>query len=535
MNVKLLAAALLSAMVGTVLQADVPPPAIPPQDEPPEPPVVLNDLDPVRSKEPAQVPRPLVAKEGKVQTKQKDRLKLLGGGSLSGKFLGLQNGRVRWEHDAFDAAVSVDTAAVDSIRVQRTAPPFKPADCRVSLVTGESIMGRMKSLDETGLIIETWYAGPLTIPREAIQMVEPSKASARMVYEGPEHGPDGWMTGNRNTGVALKPFNQVEAQGGGVVPAQERALEVIGLRRPAAPVPGRGGQNAALWRYSNKGFVSMTSGPILGRKDLGLPDKCALEFDFKYIGYFNLGINVFADQIKNEYSGNSYSLRLDQSNAYLYRIQNGSTSNLGNAQSQLAGKTECRIVLLIDKSAKSLALVINDRLVHKWEDGQGSFAGKGNGILFTSRNNSAMRVSRIRIREWDGVLPNGDKQAMGNGKEDYVKFNNGDGFSGRILRMDGDKLVFKTSFGEVPVPMNTVEKMSMINPVREMGDKPAAVSTNLAGGGALVLEFLGWDARAVKVRHKFMGEFSMDPAVFESLKFNLDQPRQREGVGLFDQ
>ena len=281
--------------------------------------------------------------------------------------------------------------------------------------------------------------------------------------------------------------------------------------------------------------MSMISGPILGRKDLELPDRCALEFDFQYVGYFNLGINIFADQIKNEYSGNSYSLRLDQNNAYLYRIQNGSTSNLGNAQSQLTGKTECRVTLLVDKPAKTLALLINDRLVNKGEDGRGAFAGKGNGVLFTSRNNSAMRISRIRIREWDGSLPNGDKEVMGNGKEDYVRFSNGDGFSGKILRMEDGKLVFKTNFGEVPVPMNTVEKMAVINPAQEAGSAPAAVSTDLVGNGNLMLEFFGWEQGAVKVRHQYLGEISVDPAVFKSLKFNLDQPRQRQGADLFDQ
>ena len=120
---------------------------------------------------------------------------------------------------------------------------------------------------------------------------------ARVVYEGPEQGPDGWLTGNRNTGVALKPFNAVELQAQGAVPAQERALEASGRRAPG----GQGGaKKTPLWRYANKGFTSMTSGPILGRKDLELPDRCALEFDFQYLGYFNLGINIFADQIKNE-------------------------------------------------------------------------------------------------------------------------------------------------------------------------------------------------------------------------------------------
>ena len=191
--------------------------------------------------------------------------------------------------------------------------------------------------------------------------------------------------------------------------------------------------------------------------------------------------------------------------------------------------------MLVDKPAKTLSLLINDRLVNKWEDGRGAFAGKGNGVLFTSRNNSAMRISRIRIREWDGTLPNGDKQELGNGKEDYVRFSNGDGFSGRIMRLEEGKLVFKTNFGEVPVPMDTVEKMAVINPAQELISTPKAVSTDLMGDGNLILEFLGWEQHEVKVRHQFMGDISVDPAVFESLKFNLDQPRQRQGAGLFDQ
>ena len=180
-----------------------------------------------------------------------------------------------------------------------------------------------------------------------------------------------------------------------------------------------------------QGVYQYAQWPDSGPKRFDVARPVLFEFDFQYLGYFNLGINIFADQIKNEYSGNSYSLRLDQNNAYLYRIQNGSTSNLGNAQSQLSGRTECRVTLLVDKPAKTIALLINDRLVNKWEDGRGAFAGKGNGVLFTSRNNSAMRISRIRIREWDGALPNGDNDVVGNGKEDYVRFTNGDGFRGK--------------------------------------------------------------------------------------------------------
>ena len=38
---------------------------------------------------------------------------------------------------------------------------------------------------------------------------------------------------------------------------------------------------------------------------------------------------------------------------------------------------------------------------------------------------------------------------------------------GENTRIEDAKLVFKTNFGEVPVPINTVEKMAVVNPFRK--------------------------------------------------------------------
>ena len=60
------------------------------------------------------------------------------------------------------------------------------------------------------------------------------------------------------------------------------------------------------------------------------------------------------------------------------------------------------------------------------------------------------------------------------------------------MRLENGKLVFKTNFGEVPVPMDTVEN-GVINP-QESISTPKAVSTDLMGW-EFDIEFLAGNSR----------------------------------------
>ena len=168
MNVKIIGTVLGGLIIAAGAQDDLPPPQQGPT-------VGLSDLKPVRSTDAAQVTRRVAPETQKKQSDQEDRLKLLDGGLLDGKFLGFHEGRVRWAHSAFGAPVSVDAEAVDSVRVKQVALPLEVADCRVTLVTGENVIGTLKSFNEQALVLETWYAGELSIPRRAIQLVEPRR------------------------------------------------------------------------------------------------------------------------------------------------------------------------------------------------------------------------------------------------------------------------------------------------------------------------------------------------------------------------
>ena len=493
----------------------------------------LKELVPIKSKGISSASQPAQVTEKKKDNRP-DRLKLLNGDSFTGKFQGINNGHILWLHPSFAEPARVIAKDVSSVRLEQSkAPADKTQDCSVSLISGGRLSGVLSGLDEKEVTLDTWYGGQLKIAREFVRSIKPGVKPERLVYQGPEGSPDGWMTGNRNTGQVLKLMlnkNPKAAAVGG--PDKQRALAIIGrVQVPGKVVAGAAGQQGA-WRYANNGFVCESSGPILGRKDLELPSRCALTFDLQWTGYFNLGVNIFADQINNEYSGNSYSLRVDQNNMYMYRIQNGSTANLGNVRSQLLGKKRCRLSLLVDKEAKTLSVLIDGQLIRKWEDTR-PFAGKGKGLLFTSRNNSPMRLSRIRITEWNGNLPEGDAAKSINGKEDFVVFSNKDSISGKAKRIEGDKLIFTTNFGDVPLPVLNMSSLTFSNPVKRSTPRREEVKMQMQKNGWLNVELLSWDVGKVRIRSPYFGEALFDPSVFEKLDFNLNQPRQDDEEGLF--
>jgi len=494
----------------------------------------LKGLVPVKSKGVSTTSQPVQVTKKKKDNRP-DRLKLLNGDSFTGRFQGVNGGHILWLHPSFAEPARVIAKDVSSVRLeQREISSDKTQDCSVSLVSGGKLNGVLVGLNEEALTLDTWYGGKLKIAREFVRTIEPGIKPERLVYQGPEDGPDGWMTGNRNTGQVLKQMlrKNAKVEAGAVGADKQRALAIIRRAKvPGKDVGGVVGQQGA-WRYVSNGFVCASSGPILGRRDLELPSHCSLTFDLQWTGYFNLGVNIFADQINNEYSGNSYSLRVDQNNIYLYRIQNGSTSNLGNVRSQLTGRKRCHLSLLIDKEAKTLSVLIDGQLIRKWEDTR-PFAGKGNGLLFTSRNNSAMRLSRIRITEWNGSLPESDASKSGNGKEDFVVFSNKDSISGKAKRIEAGKLIFTTNFGDVPLPVSNMSSLTFSNPVKRLTPKGSDVKMLMQKNGIVNVELLSWDVDKVRIKSPYFGEAVFDSLVFEKLDFNLNQPRQNDEEGLF--
>ncbi|WP_288362950.1 hypothetical protein, partial [uncultured Spongiibacter sp.] len=98
-----------------------------------------------------------------------EKLKLLNGDNISGKFLGIRDGKILWQHPSFNASVQVKSVDIDEIRLFPGAGKSRRHNCTVELVNGDTLQGDLIELSETELVLDTWYGGQLKLPRSSVR------------------------------------------------------------------------------------------------------------------------------------------------------------------------------------------------------------------------------------------------------------------------------------------------------------------------------------------------------------------------------
>ena len=505
---------------------------------PPQPAVevkaVILPAEVVKPSLPAPILRPPVA--GPLPTPvpagpRPETLTLLSGDNFRGNFLTFDaKSGLHWKHPAIKEPLVVDAESLSLIRVER--PKAKAANQRhtfaVKFINDDELLGEVLEMDAEKLLLKTWYAGTLTIPRKAVRLITPGQSSVTAVYEGPT-GMEGWSTGNRNTVGRAIPFGAINGVAEGAVQILGGNVIVNGVPVAANPVaPGvavPGVASPSGWQFNNDGFVSSTSGATIGRK-VDFPKLANIEFDLAWRGYPNIAIHLFTDKLE-QYQGNAYVLNLNQSNAYLYRMspETGQT-RLGNAASRMQGpKTSAQVSLRVNKEQKTFAVLVDGVLVGQWND-RDAFAGKGNGLMFISQGSGGLKVSGIRVCEWDGRLPLANAAASAAKlTEDYARLANNDGISGVFKGIKDGKAAFSTSFApSLEIPLDRVGQIELAAPEKP-ALAPGFVRAAFKGRGLLTFKLESWTDQEVKVSSPNFGSATFTPDIFSLLEFNLDKPR----------
>jgi len=516
---------LLSAFVAGNITLAVPPPR---PDVKPAPPRVAIPLPAIRLICPLPVPPPIrvgrpapAPPRGTPSSATKgENVKLLNGDVFRGKFIGLDPAKgVIWQHPHIKPDLEIKPGSVARVTFadQKLPATAKHHSCNVVLANGDSLSGELVNLENDKLILKTWYAGNLPISRSAIKSLSPGFTAAKMVFEGP-NAIENWSITSPNMGIAIPqlPPNAPPAQ----VDAMKRRMELM----------------KGKWELKGGGFEARTSGAMVGRNFKNLPDRASIEFDVDWSSYLNLYVNLYTDNVKSYSSGNSYSLRINQTYAYLYRYtrNRGSQNVGGNVRiniPRVAGKNRMKIEFKVDKKKREFALYVNGKFMKKWKDAQADFAGKGNGLLFTTRSANLTRVSNIRIQEWNGTLPGQSKVAATNGKEDFVVFNNEDSITGKLIGIKGGQMKFKTTFAELPIPLENVDTIHLSKGGIKTPPIPAgSMRVTLKGKGTLTLRIKEWKNGKITAVSPVFGETTLNADALRSVEFNLGKPRTTAAV-----
>ena len=451
---------------------------------------------------------------------------MLNGDVISGRFVKFDpEAGLIWEAANIKPALQINPAGIDRVTFKGQAPA-KASQSRILLHSGNELTGQLEFADAAKVMVNSWYAGRLEFKRSAIKAVIPGKGgSGRVTFNGPTASDD-WVFGTAKNAGGKKGF---------LIPQGPR------------PIPGnlpKKNVPSGKFQFKANSFESTGSGAMVGRK-VEFPDKSITEFDLDWAtptgrasAYFNVNVNFFSDNLKSGSNGNSYSLKLSQTGANLSRheMQDGEpvSGRLGsNARVNLTGiGSRARFSFRVDQKKRTFMLLINGQKIANWKDKE-RFAGKGSGLVFTSRSTYPIRISNISIREWDGTLPASFKDALGSPKEDLLRLANDDIMSGSVIGIQKNAIKIKTSFAEVDIPLDRVGLIQFANKNAVAKEKlpKGMVSARLKGHGSLTFRLKSWQDGKLEVESPDFGAATLDGSIVESITFNPSKKRALGGKG----
>ena len=428
-----------------------------------------------------------------------ETLRFRNGDSLRGHLISIdpQNG-ITWRRRGVKPDLHIQPDEVLRVTIQPGQPlTHKLHRSRVLFTNGDQLAGDVIAMNDQVLTLKTSYAGTLKIKRPALRVIHPGETTGKIIYEGPAD-PKGWVN---NTNAPI--------------PDRQKA--------PASSVH---------WSYHQGGFDSKGSSAILARNFPDLPDRAKLDFDVNWTSSLSLYINLHTDTFVGYSSGNTYSLRLNQTSAMLYKYESApnrrTSARVGNSKNyriDSANARQARISIRIDKPRHTIALVINHRLIAQWTD-NGPFAGKGNGIMFTSRTSSPMRLHAIRFSNWDGALPATTTATFAD-DHDHLRLINNDTFSGQLHAISEGKATFTSAFSKkLPIPLSRISTITLTGKDTASAPMAAAVRFTLRNRGRLTAQLLQWKDRQAKLRHPDIGEFNLDAALITALDYSFPRTTQ---------
>jgi hypothetical protein len=414
-----------------------------------------------------------------------DLLEFLSGDRLRGELGAVDPASVTWRHPAADEPLRFRSAALQAARL---APPHTaaPSDAEPSLVhlTNDDVLaGRLLSLDAGTLVLDTWYAGPVSIRRAMVRRLVPNQKAQAVVYSGPDDLAN-WSVGERG-------------------------------------LPG-------AWKLRGDTLVCYQQTPI-GREIEGWPERSRIDFDVAWDNYPGFNICFYADSLQI-YNNNGYMLQVSGSSLYFRRQQrNKGATNLWNENLERFNQSRTRrasFSLLVDRARAAFTLLVDGNVVRQWTDSTG-FAGEGQGIVLQPQAMGGMRFSNLRVAHWNGAVPEADNRP--DPAQDHLDFINRDTVSGELLSIAEGKAKVKSSYGEVEVPLERISDITLAQQNLERARRNKQdVRAHFAGSSVVTFGLDRMDGDRLAGSSENFGEIAVPLPALRQVEFNLYTKRTAE-------
>ncbi len=133
-----------------------------------------------------------------------DLLRFTNGDIMHGNFAGLKGG-ILWNRPDIDEPIRFELKHLRHVVFDGgNNSPAQPKSPFVSLVNGDEIPGKIISLDEKALVIDSPLTGQITIPRDQLKTLNPNPFGGQLHYAGP-FSSDQWVMIDAETEEVTEP------------------------------------------------------------------------------------------------------------------------------------------------------------------------------------------------------------------------------------------------------------------------------------------------------------------------------------------
>ncbi|MBI4659816.1 MAG: hypothetical protein HY735_13330 [Verrucomicrobia bacterium] len=406
-----------------------------------------------------------------------------------------------WRHPYSDEVIEFITENISEVRFgYRPQPQLNATNfCLVRLSNQDELEGSLVVCTPERLVLQTSYGGKLEIPRKYVQVISPKPVERPPIYEGPS-GLEGWT---------------------------------MGIVQAAIP-------NSGQWSYKNGAFYATQSASIA--RELKLPDMASLECDLNWKGMLYIAIALYTDymhpinlQTKETGPdfGGFYSLQLNSYTVNLLPVSKheplrylGQTSVPAFNQ-----KNKVHLEIRVNKPKRMVALMVDGVLVKQWIDSE-DFVGKGTGIRLVHQGQGSVKLSNLRVSEWDGQFEEKPSNTP-DAKQDQARLQNGDKVAGTLERIQDGKVTFSLPEGaNLDIPLSRVKLVEMASQKLERPrENLPNVRATFRRGGSISFRLEKWDPPEVSGSNPCFGRFVFDSAAFERVQFlPITRPKPTAGA-----
>lgn len=433
-------------------------------------------------------------------------LRFINGDSLPGSLLRVEDEQLHWKSPALKNDAKFFLNNIQDVTFPYQAPPLSKQDHVAHIrfnpdvkqqnekMSGDVIQGELVAVNEESIILNTWYAGPLTLNRNMVKDLQIFDVSPP-IYTGPLQAND-WK----------------------MLPEE-------------------------TWVYENNGYRNVSSGS-LAKKFKDLPDRYCFTFTAAWKSRFALQIYFGADDDSDPNPDNHYMIALDSGTSYMQKrsseanalgvMRNGGMIGEYKRDQVFQAKEKSQLKLYVDSKAGLFALYSDDTLIQQWNDVEKPIL-QGKAIqLRNGQSSTKLTLSRMSLSAWDGTLPTADTDEKINPienpeptkEEQRIILRNGDIMLGKVNKIENSQISLTTRYNEIKLPVSRIKKLALA---------PAEYDERLIKNGDIrawfpdgnyitfKLESISADGKLTGYSQNF-GTATFDPAAFTRIEFNIYPP-----------